>query len=194
MVALFAIRGFLRGLVAQVFVAIGVFGGVWAAARVYHWLGGHWGGAEPRVVFAVMRWLVTGLAGLAIASVFQWWGESLGKAVKSGPVGPVDRVLGVGVGVGLGAVIVTLALLVALSALWPRDFRRSVAAAPTTRLCLIGGETACRWAGDAFPGSRWLAERFREARGKRPPGRVVKHVATGAGGESGLGRAFPPSS
>ena len=91
----FAIRGLIRGSVRQVFGLLGFAVGLWVAVQVSRWVGAQWLGARPAVVFWVLRWLVAALAGLVVASLFQWWGSLLGKAVQAGPAGWLDRVLGV---------------------------------------------------------------------------------------------------
>lgn len=163
-VALFAARGLLRGAVAQVFVLLGMVGGLWAAAWVYHALGRHWADAQPALAYLALRWLVCGLAGLAVASLFQWWGDLLHTALKGGPLVWLDRVVGIGLGALVGAVVTTLLLLGALAVPWPRQVQQAAASARTTGFWMTGGEAACRVAGDWIPGSPWLAERLRRAR------------------------------
>ncbi len=158
-------RGILRGLVAQVFVLLGLGAGLWAASWVAVWLGGHWAQARPAVFFVPLTWLVAGLAGMAVASVSQWLGDRLGKVVRSGPLSWPDRILGLPAGAALGVVVTTLTLLVALSLPWPREAREAVRGARTVGMWMKGGERVCRLVGDGFPGSQWLAERFRRARG-----------------------------
>jgi hypothetical protein len=110
----FVIRGLVRGSVRQVFGLLGFVGGLWLAVLVSRWVGAQWPGARPVVVFWVLRWLVAAVAGLAVASVFRWWGSLLGEAVQAGPVGWVDRVFGVLLGALIGVMwaiaLVTLAL------------------------------------------------------------------------------------
>lgn len=110
----FTVRGILRGTIAQVFAFLGMLFGAWVLLLVGHWVGEHWAGARPVAVFVVIRWLVAVLAGLAIASVFEWWGHLIAKATHDGPFGWLDRVGGGAVGAALGLVVVTLAALLML--------------------------------------------------------------------------------
>ena len=75
LVLMFAVRGIFRGSVRQVFAFLGVIGAVWIAMIVSRWVEAHWQGARPAVVFVVLRWVVAGLAALAVASLVTWWGE-----------------------------------------------------------------------------------------------------------------------
>jgi hypothetical protein len=188
-VTLCALWGFLRGLVAQVFVALGLIGGLWAAAAVFHWLGQHWATASPRLVFTIMQWLVAGLAGMVVASLLQLWGEFLSDAVRKTPMKTPDRLLGILVGTGFGSIIMTLAILVALTLTWPAGLHRAVAGSSVAPWAMDGGKRVCRLAGEAFPGSRWLERRFERA------GELTRRRATSAvvrdTGRTGLGRAFP---
>src|SRR6267378_851783 len=75
LVLMFAVRGIFRGSVRQVFAFLGGIGAVWIAMIVSRWVEAHWQGARPAVVFVVLRWVVAGLAALAVASLVTWWGE-----------------------------------------------------------------------------------------------------------------------
>ena len=156
LVLVFAIRGFLRGAVAQVFVLAGWFLGFWAMLLVSQWVGAHWKGARPTAVFWVLRWIVSGLAGVAILSLFAWWGARLSEALKKGPFGGVDSVLGLGVGTVVGGLVVTLVLLAALRL--PDVFlvANSVAHARLTPVVLKAADNGCRRAGSALPAGGWL--------------------------------------
>jgi hypothetical protein len=90
-VAVFAVHGFLRGSVAQVFVVIGLVAGVWAVFWVARWLGAHWRGAQPAWVYIGLLWIVSSMAGMAAAGLIQWWGDRLGQTVPSSPIGWLDR-------------------------------------------------------------------------------------------------------
>ncbi len=143
--------------------------GLWVADSVSHWIAAHWTGARPAVAYVVLRWLVAGLAGMAVAALFQWWGELVGKVVHKTLFAPLDHLLGSLVGAVVGAAVVTVTLLAAINSPWPHELRGAVAKACTTRSWMMGGATACRLAGDAFPGSRWLGERFWQAARRTRP-------------------------
>lgn len=155
-----AVRGLFRGSIAQVFSLIGVVVGLWAAAWVSQWVGQHWQGARPAVIFWALHWLVAGLAGLAVACVFQWWGTRLGEAVRESPVGWLDRVTGMLFG-GATGVLVTMALtLLMLLAPWPRGLSAQAARARVSPPLVHGGELACDWGGRFIPGQAWLKRQF----------------------------------
>src|SRR5262245_62220353 len=105
LVILLAIRGYLRGTVAQVFVVAGLVFGFYAALTISRWIGGHWQGARPAGVYLVLRWMVAALVGLALATAFRWWGSSMAKAVKDGPLRWLDRSGGMVIGEAVGAVV-----------------------------------------------------------------------------------------
>ena len=159
-VLVFAIRGFLRGTVAQVFVVLGLLGGLWIAGWVAHWVQDHWRGAQPALLFVALRWLVAGLAGLALAALFQWWGDRLGDAVKSGPAAWIDRGGGLAVGTVLGAAVVAVAMMVALQIPQPREIANSVARTRVAAPLMSGAADACSLGSRFFPGGGWLRQRF----------------------------------
>ena len=156
-------RGFVRGTVRQVFGCLGVLMGLWAAGWVSQWVGAHWQYARPAVVFWVLRWLVAGLAGLALASLLEWCGERLAGAAKASPFGWIDRLGGLGLGGALGAAVVTLALLALLSLPWPRVPRSWTESSRSAPTLLAGGTLASGWLAPVLPRGRWLHLRFLDA-------------------------------
>jgi uncharacterized membrane protein required for colicin V production len=156
LVLVFAVRGFLRGAVAQVFVLAGWFLGFWAMLLVSQWVGAHWKGARPTAVFWVLRWIVSGLAGVAVLSLFAWWGAKLGEALRKGPFEGVDRLLGFAVGGGVGLVVVTLMLLAVLRLPDVLFVAHPVARARLTPAVLAAADAGCRRAGPALPAGVWL--------------------------------------
>jgi uncharacterized membrane protein required for colicin V production len=165
LVLAFAIRGLLRGAVAQVFVLVGLFLGLWATAWVSQWVGEHWKSARPTAVFWVLRWLAAALAGVAVMALLQWWGEKLGESARKGAFGTLDRLLGVAVGVATGVVVVvalTLALLRLPDAL---DLADPFARAKLTPGLLSGGSRACRMVERKVqvPGTVWLQHQLDRA-------------------------------
>lgn len=162
-IALFSIHGLLRGTVAQVFSALGVFAGLWTGLWVSHWLDAFWRGAQPFLVFLVLRWIVAVLAGMAAATLLQWWGENLGRAVKAGPIAWLDRGGGFGLGAFLGFVTIAMALMVGLLVREPHGLSEAVAAARTAEPMMATAADACSLSAGYLPGGPWLSERFRKA-------------------------------
>lgn len=160
---LFALRGLVRGTVGQIFALLGLLAGLWVAGWVAQWVGQHWQSARPAVVFLALRWLVAGLAGLAAAALFQWWGDLLGAAVKKSPVGWLDRIGGVAVGGALGVVVASLLVMGALLTTWPRAVSHAASGARCAPPLMAGGARACNFDSRYFPGSSWLRQRFLSA-------------------------------
>ncbi|HEY3216260.1 MAG TPA: CvpA family protein [Candidatus Eisenbacteria bacterium] len=163
LILVFAIHGFLRGTVAQVFVVLGLLFGAWAGGWVWHWLAAHWRGAEPALAFLALRWVVAGLGGLAVAALIQWWGDRLGAVVKSGPAGWLDRGAGFAVGATLGAVVTALVLMTALALKPARELGDTVARTRVVVPLMRGGAEACSLGGRFLPGSTWLRRGFLKA-------------------------------
>jgi uncharacterized membrane protein required for colicin V production len=160
LVLVFAIRGILRGAVAQVFVLAGLFLGLWATAWVSRWVGEHWNGARPTAVFWALRWLVAALAGVAVLALLQWWGEKLGETMRKGPLGALDRLLGVVIGGAIGVVVaalLTLAFLRLPDVLYVAD---PFAHAKVTPWLMSGGSRACHAIERGVPGSQWLRKQL----------------------------------
>jgi len=165
------IRGLLRGTIAQVFAFCGLLLGIWAAAWVSQWVGAHWHDARPALVYGALRLIVAALAGMAVASLFQWWGEHVAKATHEGPFGGIDRVVGGLVG---GAFGLTLAALLVVAAMQSPllHFARSVAVrSVTTRPLLRAGTRLTALPEVVFPGSRWLHGQFVSAEQRIGPSR-----------------------
>ncbi|MBI1797590.1 MAG: CvpA family protein [Candidatus Eisenbacteria bacterium] len=176
LVLLFAIGGFLRGTVAQVFVVVGVVAGWWLAGFVSHWVGDHWRGARPAAVFWTLRWVVAALAGLAVAALFQWWGERLGKSVREGPLGWLDRGGGLVVGAVVGAVVCAFLMLAALTLDRPGRPGEDVARMRLGPATMSTAAMACGCGARYVPGSSWLQQRFLAARQRA--GRLRAHGTT----------------
>jgi len=159
----FAIRGIIRGTVRQVIGLLGFAGGLWLAVQVSRWVGAQWSGARPAVVFWGLRWLVAALAGLAVASLFKWWGGLLGKAVQAGPAGWLDRVLGVPLGAMIG--MAWAIALVSLVLLGPGSFglRGRVRRARTAHALVSVGARASDLVEARVPGLHGLGRLLHEA-------------------------------
>jgi uncharacterized membrane protein required for colicin V production len=162
-VAGFAIRGFFRGSVVQVFAVIGLVAGVVAAGWIARWVGHHWVGARPAAVFWVVRWLVAGLGGVAVASLAGWIGGRLHAALRPGPAAWMDRALGVPIGAATGLATMATLLLVALLMPYPRAIGRSVARARVASALMAGGARTCSLGAHVVPGTLWLGHRFEDA-------------------------------
>jgi membrane protein required for colicin V production len=163
LVGLFGIRGLARGTIGQIFGIIGLLTGLWAASWIARWVGEQWSGARPAAVFFGLRWLIAALGGLAVAGLFGWWGDLVGRAVRAGPAGWADRLVGFLFGTVLGAGVAAVTWMVALSLpleagteAWAKDSRFP---APLLRQAA----RAVSWTERAIPGSDWLEQRFREA-------------------------------
>jgi len=170
LVGLFVVRGLLRGTVSQIFGLLGLLLGLWAAGWISRWVGDQWSGARPAVAFWALRWLVAALGGLALASLIAGLGEHLARAVKAGPAAWLDRLGGALVGALVGATVAAFVLMVALQ-LPVAGSMRGVSRSRLTPGILRGAVVACSLSERAFPGSRWLRERFLEAE-YRAAGRV----------------------
>jgi hypothetical protein len=87
-VAILGIQGLFRGLLAQVLGFAGLVIAIAAGIAIRQWVGAHWQGAQPAVVFWVLRWLVILLCGVAVLSLFQvvgsGWGTSSGTPRSDG--------------------------------------------------------------------------------------------------------------
>ncbi len=169
----FAIRGVFRGSIRQVFGFLGVAVGLWMVVLVSRWVGAHWQGARPAVVFWFMCWLVAAMVGLAVSSLFHWWGGLLGKAVQAGPAGWLDRVLGVPLGAMIG--MAWAIALVTIALLTPRMLGvRAAAMRARTTPALVGtGRRACDLVEARVPGLHGLGRLLHEAeRRARADGRT----------------------
>lgn len=136
--------------------------GVLAASAVADVVGLHWHDAEPRLAFTALRWLVAALAGLGVASLLQWWGGLLAKAVHEGPFGWLDRAVGALVGLSIGTVVSTALLVLLLQAPGLEFARPLVARGVTTAPLIEAGDRASEW-GRSLPGGLWLHEQLRSA-------------------------------
>jgi hypothetical protein len=163
-VVLFAVRGLLRGTVGQFFSLFGLLAGLWGAGWVANSLVVRWQDARPAFVFAGLRWAIAGLSGLAIATLFQWWGDLLGKAVKASPAGPFDRLGGAMLGAGLGVLVASLTMLGALLTTWPAAVGDVAARSRFSVPLMTTGARLCGIEHRYFPGSDWLQEKFLVAR------------------------------
>ncbi len=177
LLAVFTVRGILRGTIAQVFAFLGLAAGAWALALVAAWVGHHWAGADPAVVFVTLRWIVAILAGLALAAVFDWWGNLLAKAAHDGPFGWIDRAVGGALGAATGIVLAALlALLVLQGPVYAATGgvgSRSVAAGALVR----GGAAVTQLLRGRVPLGSWLHRQFLQAtrrlEGRADPARVA---------------------
>jgi hypothetical protein len=150
----------LRGAVTQLAFVIGLVAGLWAASWVSQWVGAHWHGARPAVVFWTLRWLVAVLAGMSLLAVAQWSGERIREALKDGPFGWFDHLLGVAAGAALGALVVALLLLSTVRLTSRGDVTAAFAASRFPSLVMEQAEKACaRW-GRVLPAGPWLHQEF----------------------------------
>ena len=160
--ALFALQGFVRGLVAQTLGALGLLLGILAAVLTSRWVGAHWSGAQPAVVFWVLRGLVALLAGLAVATLFNVVGARGSAALRKISMGWLDRSGGIAAGVLVGLSVGCLVLLGSLRGPIPDWISRPAASARLTLPILKGGVAACTL-GRNLPGSEGLRRQLLEA-------------------------------
>lgn len=156
----FTIRGILRGTVAQVFALLGLLAGIWAGAQLAARMGDHWRDAHPAFVFAILRYVVAGLGGMAVATLIGWWGETIAHAVREGPLGGIDRMLGGVFGLLVGGGLAAIVVLVVLQA--PGfGFARPVAERSIVgRPLVTAGARATSWREAPVPGATWLHRQF----------------------------------
>ena len=133
-----ALRGLREGIIRQAFSLLGWFGGFWSFIVVSQWVGAHWQGARPAVVFGVLRWLVATLAGFAVLALFQLWGERIGEAVQKSLGAWLDRAGGFVLGAAVGAAVVAAILVAMLITPWPRGAAGVAAEAHITGPLLAG--------------------------------------------------------
>jgi len=166
------IRGAFEGAVRQCFGILGAVAGLWIALWISQWVGRHWLDARPAVIFGMLRWIVAALGGLAVATVFQFWGDVLGEAVKKGGVSPLDRAVGLVFGALIGGVVITLIVLLALLTRWPSAVGTTAAEATLAVPLMSTGARVASAQESIFPGSTWLKSKFldaeRRARGRSP--------------------------
>lgn len=180
LVLLFAVRGLFRGAVTQVFVLIGLLAGLWVLSLTSQWVGTHWKGARPTVVFTVLRWIVAAMAAAATAAILGWIGERLGRTVREGPVGWLDRSLGFFVGGLVGA---ACALLLVFGVLRLPDvigLASPVSRARLTTPILAHAQLACARGDRWVPGCHWLGRQLQlamdRANGRTPEGHRTRRT------------------
>lgn len=159
----FALRGWLQGIIRQIFDLIGWIGGIGSCLWVSQWVGAHWHGARPAVVFGALGWLIAVLVGLAVKALFEVAGQQLSKhSGNSGP-GVADRLTGLALGVGIGGALVSALVLGMLLTPWPESVARAAARSQVAGVVLTGGRAIGglddRW----IPGSSLLRRAVRAA-------------------------------
>jgi uncharacterized membrane protein required for colicin V production len=172
----FTVRGFLRGTIAQVFAFLGLVFGAWAFLVVGRWLGVHWHDARPAAVFVVVRWLVAVMSGLAIAAVFEWWGDLVAKAAHDGPFGWLDRVGGGAIGAAIGLTVVAVATLALLNGPLLALSGGVATHGRCSRPLVRGGAFVTQVIRTRVPWGTWLHEKFLSAErrldaARKPAGR-----------------------
>ena len=135
---LYAVRGFREGFIRQCFSLVGWICGYVSLMAVSQWVGAHWHGARPAVVFGVLRWIVALLAGLAVAAIFELLGERTADGIRKSPAAPLDRLFGIAMGALLGVAFVVAILVGMLRTPWPREAGRLAAEARLTAPLLAG--------------------------------------------------------
>jgi membrane protein required for colicin V production len=112
LLALFAVRGFLRGFLRESFGLIGLVAGALAAARfgdtAAEWLRHH--AAVPPEVELLAGWLAVGLAVWLVAVILGRVAEGMARALY---LAGLNRVAGVVIGSAKGAALLAIGLLLA---------------------------------------------------------------------------------
>jgi len=167
-VLLFAFRGLYQGILRQFFDLLGWVLGIGSCMLVSQWVGAHWTGARPAVVFAVLGWLVAVLAGLAIKALFQVWGERLADGANRSGGGLPDRLGGLAIGAVIGMALVSALLVGMLLTAWPPGVARTAAHSRLTGSLLAGVRNVLsvddRWIPGAGALERAVNEAARRAR------------------------------
>jgi uncharacterized membrane protein required for colicin V production len=168
MVMVFALRGLRQGILRQIFDLLGWVIGIWSLVVVSQWVGAHWQGARPAVVFGALGWLVSLLAALAVKALFQVWGDRLGDGAEKTRGGLPDRIGGLALGLGIGLALVSALIVGMLLMSRPRGVARAAAEAHITGSLLAGGRTVLNVDDRLIPGAgalrRVLDEAARRAR------------------------------
>ncbi len=123
------------------------------------------------IVFIALRWVVAALAGMAVAALFQWWGDLVAKAVVDGPFGWLDRLVGGVIGILLGLVFATFLMLAVMQSPWLRPVRVAAVKSIASRPLLDAGMRLSRAGDRVFPGGKWLHGQFVEALSRVGPAR-----------------------
>jgi uncharacterized membrane protein required for colicin V production len=153
------VLGWFRGFVAQCAAVLAILGGIWAGATVKQWVGVHWLGAHPAVVFWALSWLVALLSGLAILALVDAFGDRVSQTLHKGPTGWLDAMLGMPAGAALGVAFASLLVLAAVRLPMGSTVERSLARSWAPRPLLAGGAKVCG-AGARFPGALGLRREF----------------------------------
>lgn len=175
----FTVGGLLRGTIAQVFAFMGLLFGAWAMLVVGRWVGEHWNDAKPVGVFLALRWLVASLSGLAIAAVFQWWGNVIAKAVHEGPLGWADRVGGGAIGAATGLAVTALVILLLLQAPVFASTGGIAARGTCSKPLVEGGVAVTKVIRSTVPWGTWLYQQFLSASRRLERGATPARVAIG---------------
>src|SRR5438093_9933742 len=161
-----AVLGWYRGLVAQLTSVVALLAGVWCGVAVKQWVGAHWQGAHPAVVFWALSWLVSLLVALTVVSLIQAAGNGASRWVDASHLAWLDRTLGIAAGAALGVVLACLLVLAAIRLPMGFAVDRGLDESRTTRSLLSIGADLCRQ-GHGFPGAPGLRREFLSAR-QRP--------------------------
>jgi hypothetical protein len=155
---------------------MGLLAGLWAVLWVGRWLGVHWQGVQPALAYTVLRWIVAGLAGLAVSALLQLWGNHLGRAVRATPVGWVDRGGGVAIGAAIGLLTVALAVMGTLLMPGPRGLTGQVARSHAVVPLMAGAARVCSLSVRILPAGPWLEARFQQAHRRAEQARQSDHT------------------
>ncbi len=169
LVLVVAIGGFFQGTIRQAASLIGLVAGSWAVVWTAQWVGLHWQGARPALVFGGLRWLVALLAGLALASLLQWLGNRMAEVFKGTPLGWLDRFGGLAIGACVGLLTAGAALVAMTILHWPPEVTAAARGSRFGDPALRGAQRVCVLGERVIPGSSWLARRIEAARRVKHP-------------------------
>ena len=159
----FAVRGWMRGLLSQLFAVAGVVSGLFVAVWLSEWVGAHWLHARPTLFFGFLKVLIAFLGAVSVVSLFGWLGTLAHDAAREGPLGVLEGPGGLVAGGLLGALAGTGIILLALNTSWPDAVPKAAACARLTEPALAQAAALCARAESYAPGVEWLRREFQKA-------------------------------
>jgi len=159
----FAVRGWIRGFLSQLFALAGIIVALYVAGWLSQWVGGQWLHARPAVIFLFLRAVVAIFGALAVAALFGWLGSVARDAVREGPLGVIEGPGGLAIGASIGTVFVVLTMFLALAIPWPDAVAVTAARARLAVPMMRGAAEVCGAAERWSPGMSWLRKKFLKA-------------------------------
>jgi uncharacterized membrane protein required for colicin V production len=159
----FAVRGWMRGFLSQLFGMMGIVVALYVAGWLTQWVGGQWLHARPAVLFLILRAVVVIFTVLAVAALFGWLGTVARDAVREGPLGVIEGPGGLAIGASIGTLFVVVMMFLALEMPWPDAVAQTAARARLAVPMMRGAARACGAAERWSPGMGWLRTKFLKA-------------------------------